>query len=57
MKFKLFWKILFIDLKEQEWAGGEAEGEREAESSLSKQPDMGLDPRTVRSWPELKAGA
>ena len=23
----------------------------------SKEPDVGLDPRTLRSWPESKAGA
>ena len=38
--------------------GAEKEGEREhqADSSLSAEPDMGLDPRTLRSWPEPKAG-
>ena len=35
--------------------GAEAEGEGEADSPLSREPSMGLDPRTLRSWPELKA--
>ena len=30
---------------------------REASSPLSREPDAGLDPRTLRSWPELKAEA
>ena len=38
--------------------GGEGQrGEGEADSSLSKEPDMGLDPRTSRSQPALKADA
>jgi len=32
-------------------------GEGEADSLLSKEPDRGLDPRTLRSSPELKADA
>ena len=32
-------------------------GEGEADSSLSTEPDVGLDPRTLGSWPELKVGA
>ena len=31
------------------------EGEGEADSLLSREPDMGLDPRTLRSQPEPKA--
>ena len=48
--------MLFIYLKEREhkWRG-EAEGEGEAGSSLSGEPNVGLDPRTLRSCPELKA--
>jgi len=30
-------------------SGGEAEGEGEADSPLSREPDTGLDPRTLRS--------
>ena len=40
--------------KQAEW---QAEAEREAGSPLSKEPDMGLDPRTLGSRPELKAVA
>ena len=36
-------------------AGGAAEAKGEADSSLSREPDVGLDPRTLRSWPEQKA--
>ena len=50
----------FIHLLEREgaraWAvGGKAEGEGEAESPLNREPDMGLNPRTLRLWSELKA--
>ena len=37
--------------------GGEAEGEGEAGSPLSREPDMGFNPRTLRSQPEPKADA
>ena len=40
---------------ERTQVGGAAEGEGEADSPLSKEPDVGLDPRTLRLWPELKA--
>lgn len=39
------------------WKRAGAEGEGEADSPLNKEPDMGLDPRTLESWPELKADA
>ena len=29
-------------------------GEGEVDSPLSREPDAGLDPRTLRSWSELK---
>jgi len=32
-------------------------GEGEADSLMSREPDAGLNPRTLRSWPELKADA
>ena len=39
--------------------GGERERERERESyagsTLSMEPDAGLDPMTLGSWPELKS--
>ena len=40
--------------KEAEW---QAEAEREAGSPLRKEPDVGLNPRTLRSWPEPKTAA
>ena len=47
---------LFIYLRERARAGGWAEGEREsqADSALSRDPDVGLGPTTLRSRPELK---
>ena len=50
--FKRF--CLFEREKEHKWQEGVAEGEREADSLLSREPDMGLEPRTLRLWPELK---
>ena len=54
-----FFKILFIYLRESEraQAGGPAEGEGEAGSPPSREPDVGLDPRTPRSPPQVKADA
>ena len=37
--------------------GGGAEGEGEANTWMSREPDVGLDPRTPGSHPELKADA
>ena len=34
---------------------GGAEGEGQADSPLSREPDAGLDPKTMRSRPEPKA--
>ena len=39
--------------REHQWWGG-AEGEREADSPLSREPDAGLHPRTLRPRPKLK---
>ena len=46
-----FFKILFIYLteKEREQSGGGAEAEGEAGSPLSREPNTGLHPRTLRS--------
>ena len=38
------------------WGGG-AEEEGEADSLLSREPDLGLDPRTLKSPSEPKADA
>ena len=53
-------KILFERQWERErekhdWGWEGTEGE--ADSSLSREPDVGVDPGTLRSWPELKADA
>ena len=52
---------LFIYLRERERerasAGGKAEAEGEAGSLLSREPKVGLDPKTPRSGPEPKADA
>ena len=37
--------------REHEWEGEGAEGEREAGSPLSREPDAGLDPRTLIPGP------
>jgi len=50
-----FFKILFIHLTQKErerqriQARGVAEGEGEADSLLSREPDVGLHPRTLKS--------
>ena len=49
--FKRFY--LFIE-RERAQAWGEVEGEGEADSLLSREPDTGLDPRTPGSRPEPK---
>ena len=48
---QLFKKILFIYLIEKERKQGEqqAEGEGEGDSLLSREPNAGLDPRTLGS--------
>lgn len=54
-----FLKILFVrerasesEHRQTEW---KAESEGEAGSLWSKEPNIGLDPRTLGLWPELKA--
>ena len=46
-----FFKILFIYLTERDHKQAERQAEREEEagSPLSREPDAGLDPRTLRS--------
>ena len=48
-------KTLFIWERESTCKGGGAEGEGEADSSLSGKPDIALYPRTLKSWLERKA--
>jgi len=59
--FFFFLKILFIYLTERERAreGTQAGGVGEGEAGFlrSGEPDVGLDPGTLRSWPEPKADA
>ena len=48
---------LFIYFRER-WQGtwvAEGEGESQADSTLSREPDAGLDPTTLRSRSELKS--
>ena len=45
-----FFKILFIYLREKEWEGGGSEGE--ADSLMSRVPNVGVDPGTPGSWPQ-----
>ena len=47
--FKIFYLFIYLREREikQEWEG--AEGEGEADSPLSSEPDAGLDIRTLRS--------
>jgi len=47
--YSFFFKVLFIHLRERAQVGVEAEGVGEADSPLSREQDMGLDPRTSRS--------
>ena len=51
--------LLFDRLRKRERKQGEwrAEKEGEADSLLSRKPDVGLDPRAPGSWPELNADA
>jgi len=55
----LFKKILFIYLTEREHEHklGEWQTEGEVGSPLGGEPDVGLDPRTLGSWPGPKADA
>jgi len=56
-----FFKISFIYLRqtdrERAQAEGVAEAEREADSPLIREPNAGLDPKTLGSRPEPKAAA
>ena len=47
----------FIYLREHKQGEQQTEGEGEAGSLQSKDPDARLDPRALRSWPEPKADA
>ena len=48
--FSFFLKdFVYLFERESRGRGREREGEREADSLLSKEPDVGLNPRTLRS--------
>lgn len=56
LKFYLFiWERERDTTREHRSREGGAEEEREADSSLSKEPNAGLDPRILGSWPVPKA--
>ena len=56
--FLCFLTILFIYLTERAQEGEQqTEGEVEAGSPLSREPNAGLDPRILKSRPEPKADA
>ena len=56
--FFFFFQDLFIYLREKESRGGSrgrgGEKESQTDSTLSMKPNVGLDPRTLKSWPEAK---
>ena len=55
--FLIFYFKIYLFQRESMWvwAGRGAEVERDADSSLSREPNAGLNPRTLRSCPELRA--
>ena len=57
----IFLKRFYLFVREREsthkQAERQVEREEEAGSLPSKEPDAGLDPRTLGSWPEPKAAA
>ena len=57
--FIIFLKVFIYLFAEREHKQGEqqAEGEEEAGSPLSREPNVGPDPRSMGSWPEPKADA
>ena len=55
--FKDFIYSIWEREREKTQAREMAEGEGEAGSPLNRVPDLGLDFRTLRSWPESKADA
>ena len=59
MMNSLFFLRFYLFIWQRSQVGGEAGREREEEagSPLRREPDMGLDPRTLGSRPEPKAEA
>ena len=57
---KIFFRLFIYLFDRQRWQVGREAGRergREAGSLLSREPDVGLDPKTLGSWPEQKAEA
>ena len=48
---------IYLRKKECKQGKQQAEGKGEADSALSREPHVGLDPRTPGSWPEPEADA
>ena len=55
VKLFLFSFVIFIYFLAGGGAKGEGEQESQAGSTPSAEPDTGLNPTTLRSWPELKS--
>ena len=57
LKFLFFKDFIYLSERKhaQLGSGGEVEGEGEAETPLSREPEAGLNPRTWRWWSELKS--
>ena len=53
--FILIFKKNFIHLAEHKQGEQQAKGDGEAGSPLSREPDVGLDPSTLGSWPKPMA--
>ena len=52
------WRFIYLFDRERENKQGVAvEGEGEADSLLSRESNVRLNPRTLRSWPDMKADA
>ena len=55
--FKIFYLFIWQRQRQREHKQWGCQGEGEVSSLQSRDPDAGLDPRTLRSWPEPKADA
>ena len=55
--FKIFFIFIYLTERNQKQAERQAEREEEAGSLPSREPDAGLDPRTLGLQPEPKAEA
>ena len=55
--FLFFYDFIYVFVRERVHKQGEWQAEGEAGSPLSREPDVGLNPRMPGSQPELKADA